>query len=116
MVIYMCASARDMATEQLPGPYQDQDARRYARRCLLAPGPAELLERENLNFSRAGPALAIPTDELQAEIVEHRQRHPRRSAHAVGGATDPGKDQRELRLDDSKWETPNQWLRPFRRG
>ena len=74
MVVFMCAYAIDIATGQLPGPYRDKDARRYARCCLLAPGSGELLEREGLDIPRAARALGIPTDELCAEIAEHRQR------------------------------------------
>ena len=70
MVVFMCAYAIDVATGQLPGPYRDQDARRYARYCLLAPGSGELLEREDLDVPRAARALGIPTDELRVEIAE----------------------------------------------
>jgi hypothetical protein len=38
----MCAYALDVAAGVLPGPYNEGDARRYARACLI---PDELLER-----------------------------------------------------------------------
>ena len=41
-VIFMCAYAGDVLAGRLRGPYSDQDARRYARACLV---PPELLER-----------------------------------------------------------------------
>jgi hypothetical protein len=65
-VTFMCAYARDVLTGQLPGPYREQDARRYARWCLLAPGLGELLERPKLDVSRAAQALGIPEAELIA--------------------------------------------------
>ena len=37
-VIFMCAYAGDVLSGALPGPYIDEDARRYARACLV---PAE---------------------------------------------------------------------------
>ena len=57
MVVFMCAYAVDVATGRLPGPYSDEQARRYARYCLLAPGVGELLERDN---SRRPLALRAP--------------------------------------------------------
>jgi hypothetical protein len=38
-VLYMCAYARDVHTGELPGPYTDHDARRFARAALV---PEEL--------------------------------------------------------------------------
>ena len=46
----MCAYAGDILSGVLPGPYTDDDARRYARACLV---PLELLERPELDI--AGP-------------------------------------------------------------
>jgi hypothetical protein len=36
-VIFMCAYAGDVLAGVLPGPYTDEDARHYARRCLVPP-------------------------------------------------------------------------------
>ncbi len=62
-VIYMCLYARDVLTGRLPGPYSDDDARIYARACLI---PAELAEREDLDVDRAAAALHVPAQELAA--------------------------------------------------
>ena len=62
-VIFMCAYAGDVLSGILPGPYSDEDARRYARACLV---PAELLERAELDIARAALALRLPRHELDA--------------------------------------------------
>ena len=67
-VLYMCAYAGDVARGELPGPYTDADAGRYARACLI---PAELLERPTLDVHRAAAALGVPASELQAARHEH---------------------------------------------
>jgi hypothetical protein len=67
-VIFMCAYAGDVLAGVLPGPYSDQDARRYARACLV---PAELLERAELDVERAARALQVPACELRAARAEH---------------------------------------------
>jgi hypothetical protein len=68
-VIFMCAYAGDVLSGVLPGPYTDEDARRYARACLV---PAELVERAELDVDRAAGALGLPADELRAARAEHR--------------------------------------------
>jgi hypothetical protein len=68
-VIFMCAHAGDVARGELPGPYTEDDARRYARACLI---PVELLDRPELDVDRAAVALRVPADELQAARDEHR--------------------------------------------
>src|SRR5215211_2693207 len=67
-VIFMCAYAGDVLSGVLPGPYSDEDARRYARACLV---PAELLERAELDVERAARALQLPAGELRAARAEH---------------------------------------------
>lgn len=67
-VLFMAAYAGDVAAGRLPGPYCDQDARRYARACLI---PAELLERPSLNITRAGVTLRVPAGELRAARRDH---------------------------------------------
>ncbi len=64
-VIYMCLYARDIATGDLPGPYTDQRARRFARACLI---PAELAERPGLDTARVAAALGVPEHELRAPV------------------------------------------------
>ncbi len=61
-VIYMCLYARDIATGQLPGPYSEPRARRFAAACLI---PAELAERPALDTARAAAALGVPERELR---------------------------------------------------
>lgn len=68
-VIFMCAYAGDVLCGRLPGPYSEQNARRYARACLV---PSELLRRDRLDIARAARALQIPVDELHAARAEHR--------------------------------------------
>jgi hypothetical protein len=67
-VLFMCAYAGDVARGALPGPYRDEDARRYARACLV---PAELLERPALDVARTAAALGLPASELHAARAEH---------------------------------------------
>ena len=52
----------------LAGAYNERDARRYARACLI---PDELLERPTLNLHHAARALGVPVDELQAARADH---------------------------------------------
>lgn len=59
--IYMCAYAGDVLNGRLPGPYSDDDARQYARACLI---PDELLERAELDVARVAGGLGVPVDEL----------------------------------------------------
>ena len=70
-VTFMCAYAGDVFLGVLPGPYTDDDARRYARACLI---PAELAERDDLDVHRAARALQVPVDELRAARLEHAAR------------------------------------------
>jgi hypothetical protein len=79
-VIFMCAYARDVARGDLPGPYTEGDARRYARACLI---PAELLERSELDIDHAAVALCVPADELRAARAEHQAAATARHTHAV---------------------------------
>ena len=67
-VTFMAACAGDVLTGELPGPYTDQDARRYARAALI---PAELLERDPRQLTHASRALRVPIDELHAARAEH---------------------------------------------
>jgi|GEM_PF-3353311 len=65
-VVFMCAYAGDVLRGELPGPYSDERARRYARAALI---PAEVLERDQLDPRRAAWGLGVPVEEL----VEARQ-------------------------------------------
>jgi hypothetical protein len=70
-IVFMCAYAGDVLRGDLPGPYSDEDARRYARAALI---PAELLERHGLDVHQAATALSVPSDELAAAQLEHAVR------------------------------------------
>jgi hypothetical protein len=70
-VIFMCAYAGDVLAGGLPGPYDDEHARRYARAALV---PAELLDRAELDVERTARALRLPPDELRAACAEHAAR------------------------------------------
>jgi hypothetical protein len=73
-VVLMCAYAGNVLRGELPGPYRDDDARRYARACLI---PGELLERPTLDIDRAATALRLPTDELREARARCRLVHDR---------------------------------------
>ena len=73
-VLFMCLYFRDVATGQLPGPYRDADARRFARACLI---PAELLERPDLQPERAARALGVPPLELRTAQADRRAAYRR---------------------------------------
>ena len=66
-VCYMCAYAREVLTGELPGPYTEDNARRFARGALI---PDELLERRHINTYGAAVVLGIPERELAAALVE----------------------------------------------
>ena len=85
-VVMMCAYASDVARGLLPGPFDNVDARRYARAALV---PQELLERPELDIDRAPAALGVPARELRAARDE-----PPRGSAGDGGAETPAGAQR----------------------
>jgi hypothetical protein len=60
-VVMMCFYATDIARGLLPGPFDDVDARRYARAALI---PEELLERPELDVDHSAAALGVLAQEL----------------------------------------------------
>lgn len=72
-VIYMAAYAGDVLRGELPGPYSDEHARRYARAALI---PEELVEHNLPDLERTARALQIPTSELRHARAEHNPPHP----------------------------------------
>jgi hypothetical protein len=68
-VFEMCMYAGQILNGHLPGPYNDDTARAYARFMLI---PAELLEHPgpgpHLNLDAAAATLGVPADELRAEL------------------------------------------------
>jgi hypothetical protein len=60
-VVLMCTYACQALRSDVP--YRDDDARRFARGCLI---PAELLERPVLDIERAAYGLRVPAHELRA--------------------------------------------------
>jgi hypothetical protein len=74
-VVMMCSYATDIARGLLPGPFDDVDARRYARAALI---PEELLERPELDVENTAAALGVPAQELRAARDEHAGRIRRR--------------------------------------
>ena len=68
-MIYMCAYAGDVLRGELPGPYSDRDAVRYARAALI---PERLLHRSGLDVERVAQAFGIPAQELGAASDERR--------------------------------------------
>jgi hypothetical protein len=67
-VVAMCSYANDMPEACSPAPFNDTDARRYARAFLI---PGELLERSELDVDRTAVALGVPAEELRAARAEH---------------------------------------------
>jgi len=49
-VLYMCAYAREVHTGELPGPYTDHDARRFARAALV---PEEFADPDRIAHTQA---------------------------------------------------------------
>ena len=74
---YMCAYAREVLLPSLPGPYTNQQTRRFAQAALI---PAELLEREHINTRHAAATLGLPEPEL-ADGPRQRQGITRHVAH-----------------------------------
>lgn len=70
-VLYMTAYGRDVLRGELPGPYREDDARRYARAALI---PEELLERPQLDLAHTARALGVPARELAQAAREHQSR------------------------------------------
>ncbi len=68
-MIYMCAYAGDVLRGELPGPYSDRDAVRYARAALI---PERLLHQPGLDVERVAQAFGIPARELAAARDECR--------------------------------------------
>ena len=89
-VIYMCAYARDVLTGELPGPYTDHNACRFARVALV---PEELADPDRIththrNLQRTAGALKLPAAELAAALdgIAHA-RHPSRTKRAPAPST-----------------------------
>jgi hypothetical protein len=78
-VIGMCLYAHLVASGDAPRPYTDDDARAYARDCLV---PDELLDRADLDVESVAAWLRVPVDELR---LARRERNLRRMGR-VGGA------------------------------
>jgi hypothetical protein len=71
-VLYMCAYAREVHTGELPGPYTDHNARRFARAALV---PEELADPDRIahthrNLQRTALALKLPAAELAAALAD----------------------------------------------
>ena len=67
-VVMMCSYATDIARGVLPGPFDDVDARRYARAALI---PEELLERPDSTSTTRPRHSACRPHELRAARDEH---------------------------------------------
>jgi hypothetical protein len=79
-VVYMCAYAHDVLTGELPGPYTDHNARRFARAALV---PKELADPDRVahtqrNLEWTARALKLPVAELAAELGATTIRRPTR--------------------------------------
>jgi hypothetical protein len=77
-VIYMCAYAGDVLRGELPGPYSDHDAVRYARAALI---PDRLLHRPGLDVERVAQAFGIPPQ----SSPPHATNAGTRARHEHGG-------------------------------
>ena len=70
-VLYMCAYAHDVLTDQL-GPYTDDNALRFARAALV---PEELADPDRIahtqrNLQQTAHALKLPAAELAAALAD----------------------------------------------
>jgi hypothetical protein len=68
----MCAYAREVLVGQLPGPYTDHNARRFARAALV---PDELADSDRIahthqNLQRTARALKLPAAEVGAALAD----------------------------------------------
>jgi hypothetical protein len=72
-VIGMCLYAHLVAAGDAPGPYTDDDARAYARDCLI---PDELLDREQVDIESAAAWLRVPSAELRFALVQRASLMP----------------------------------------
>ena len=68
VVIGMCLYAHLVATGDAPGPYNDDNARAYARGCLI---PDELLDRDDVDIANVAAWLRVPEDEFRLALAEH---------------------------------------------
>jgi hypothetical protein len=68
-VIGMCLYAHLVASGDAPAPYTDDDARAYARDCLI---PDEVLDRAQLKVANTAAWLRVPEDELRLALSERR--------------------------------------------
>jgi hypothetical protein len=66
-VIAMCLYAHLVASGDAPAPYTDDDARAYARECLI---PEEVLDRAQFDVENAAAWLRVPKDELRLALSE----------------------------------------------
>jgi hypothetical protein len=77
----MCLYAHLVAAGDMPGPYTDDDARAYARDCLI---PDELLDRADLEVESVAAWLRVPADELRLARRERNLRRMGRVGDAAG--------------------------------
>jgi hypothetical protein len=66
-ILYMAAYAREILAGELPGPYTDDKAKRFARAALI---PEELYERPIDDIPAMAAYLGMPADELEAAVGE----------------------------------------------
>ena len=65
-VIGMCLYAHRVASGDAPGPYASEDARAYARACLI---PDELHDRDDINVESVAAWLRVPSAELRLALA-----------------------------------------------
>ena len=82
-----CSYATDVAQGLLPGPFDDDDACRYARAFLI---PEELLERPELDVDRAAAALGVPADQSPRSARRARRDAAPDAAEVIGRCGDAG--------------------------
>ncbi len=80
LVFYMCHYARLGLEDQVPGPYTDDQARRFARLALLSDQPDDLQPRAGEDDQEVAARVGLPVAELQ----------PAREDLAALGARDEG--------------------------
>ena len=120
-VTFMCVYAREVLAGRLRGPYDDDDAERFARRALI--DPATLAAHPHATDAQLADVLGVPVDQLaaaRAELEDELGPATGNLAGAIGPAPTPAYLVREASSSEQLrllWSmTPAQRVAAMRRG